>query len=77
VFPRGREFSEEVDRAGFRTAWDSLQAATARLEGDIADEHRLGRPVASAAMASAADARSRLDTLRSLAAGHGQAWAGA
>lgn len=77
AFPRGPEFSAQIDRAGFRVAWDSLQAATATLEGRIATEHRLGRPVASAATAAAADARSRLETLRSLALGHGQAWAGA
>ncbi|MHB8460181.1 MAG: hypothetical protein ACYDB6_08955 [Candidatus Limnocylindrales bacterium] len=76
AFPRGAEFPAQVDRPGFRFAWDSLDAATATLEGHIADDYRLGVGVASAATATARDARSRLDTLRGLAVGRGQAWAG-
>ncbi len=75
VFPRGPEFPAQVERAGFRGDWDNLEAATATLEGRIADDHRLGLGVASAATATARDARSRLDTLRGLALDHGQAWA--
>jgi hypothetical protein len=75
AFPRGREFPAQIDRAGFRDAWDALDAATGTLEGRIVDDHRLGVAVASAATATAKDARSRLDTLRNLAIDHGQAWA--
>lgn len=74
AFPRGPEFPAQIDRTGFRAAWDTLDAATATLEGRIADESRLGLGVASVARATARDARSRLDTLRSLAVDHGQAW---
>jgi hypothetical protein len=75
VFPRGAQFPAEVDRAGFRSAWDRLSVVTTTLEGQIADDHRLGLAVASGAIAVAQDARSRLDTLRRLALDHGQAWA--
>ena len=74
VFPRGPEFPIQVDRAGFRGAWDALDAATESLERGIADDYRLGVPVASTAKATAADARGRLDTLRNLAVDRGQAW---
>jgi hypothetical protein len=76
VFPRGVEFPAQIGRAGFRTEWDALDAATQTLEGRIADDIRLGLAVASAARITARDARSRLDTLQRLALDHGQAWAG-
>ena len=66
-----------MDRPGFRSAWEALSAATTTLEGHIADDHRRRQPVAERALDTAADARSRLDTLRRLAAHHGQAWAAA
>lgn len=75
VFPRGVEFPAQIEHAGFRYAWDALEVATAALEGGIAADRRLGLGVAAAARATAADARSRLDTLRRLAVDHGQAWA--
>lgn len=75
VFPRGPDFPLQVDRAGFRFAWDALDDATGTLEGRIADDHRIGLAVASAAVATADDARSRLDTLRRLATDGGQVWA--
>lgn len=75
VFPRGREFPAQIDRAGFRGAWDALDAATGTLEGRIVDDRRLGVAVAFVASETAKDARSRLDTLRTLAIDHGQAWA--
>ncbi len=75
AFPRGREFAAQIDRPGFRVAWDALDAATGTLEERIADNHRLGVAVASKATDTAMDARSRLDTLRHLAGDHGQAWA--
>jgi hypothetical protein len=75
AFPRGLEFPLQVDRDGFRGAWDALDAATRTLEGRIADDSRLGLAVASAAKSMAGDARGRLETLRRLAVDHGQAWA--
>ena len=75
AFPRGPEFAEQVDRPGFRAAWDSLDAATSALEERIAEKQRLGLGVAYHAIATARDARSRLDTLRRIAADQGQAWA--
>lgn len=75
VFPRGVDFPSQIDRTGFRGYWDALDDATRTLEQGIADEHRLGIAVASGARATAADARSRLDTLRRLATDQGQAWA--
>jgi hypothetical protein len=75
VFPRGPEFPVQIDRAGFRVDWDALDGATSTLESQIADDHRLGLGVASAAMATAKDARSRLNTLQRLAVDSGQAWA--
>jgi hypothetical protein len=77
VFPRGPAFPVQISRAGFRDDWDVLDGATRTLEGRIADDHRLGLAVASAATATASDARSRLDTLRRLAGDQGQAWAAA
>ncbi len=76
VFPRGPEFANQIDRAGFRVAWDRLDAVTGTLESLIADDQRLGLGVASAATGTARDARSRLETLRRLSVDHGQAWAG-
>jgi hypothetical protein len=75
VFPRGHEFPLQIDRSGFRFAWDALDTATGTLEDRIADDHRIGLAVASAAVATANDARSRLDTLRRLAVARGQVWA--
>jgi hypothetical protein len=75
VFPRGLDFPAQVDRAGFRSAWDALDAATRTLEGRIADGERLGTGVAATATATAEDARGRLETLRRLAADGGQDWA--
>ena len=49
--PRSREaveFAAEVDRAGFRSDWDALDAATHALEGRMAEDRRLGLGVASA-----------------------------
>lgn len=77
VFPRGPDFAAQVDRPGFRAAWEALAAATVTLEGHIADDHRRRQPVADEALSTAADARSRLNTLRRLAATRGQAWAAA
>ena len=77
VFPRGPGFAAEIQRPGFRVGWDALDAATTALESQIADDNRLGLGAASGARATARDARSRLDTLRRLAVGEGQAWAGA
>jgi len=75
AFPRGPKFPAQIDRAGFRVDWDALDAATGTLEDRIADEYRTGLGVASAATATAQDARSRLDTLHRLAVDDGQAWA--
>ena len=75
AFPRGPEFAEQVDRPGFRAAWDSLDAATTALEERIAEKQRLGVGVAYRAVDTARDARSRLNTLRRIAADEGQAWA--
>jgi hypothetical protein len=73
VFPRGREFATQVDRADFHAAWDALDAATGTLEGRMADDRRRGLGVASAATAMATDARGRLDTLRAIALSRGLA----
>jgi hypothetical protein len=75
VFPRGPEFPSQIKRDGFRYAWDELDSATKTLEGRIADDRRLGLPVAAAARALAADARSRLETLQRLFVDSGQVWA--
>jgi hypothetical protein len=75
VFPRGVDFPAQVDRTGFRTAWDALDAATRTLEGGIADDEGRGTGVAAAVTATAKDARARLETLRRLAADGGQEWA--
>lgn len=75
VFPRGPDFPSQVDRAGFRPAWDALDAATRTLEGRIADDEGRGVGVARSAKALAEDARGRLETLRRLASEGGQAWA--
>jgi hypothetical protein len=75
AFPRGRAFPTEIARSGFRADWDVLETATRELEGRIADDHRIGLDVAAAATNTAADARSRLDTLKNLALDQGQAWA--
>ena len=75
LFPRGHDFPLQIERSGFRFAWDALDAATGKLEARIADDHRIGLAVASSAVATAVDARSRLDTLRRLAGDGGPAWA--
>jgi hypothetical protein len=77
AFPRGAAFPASVARAGFREDWDLLDGATRSLEDRIEVDHRRGLAVASAATATATDARSRLDSLRSLAGDQGQAWAAA
>jgi hypothetical protein len=77
AFPRGAGFPSQVSRQGFRDDWDGLDGATRALEGQIANDRKLGLSVPSAAMATADDARSRLDTLRRLALADGQAWAAA
>lgn len=74
VFPRGPEFEGQVERAGFRPDWDALDAATRTLEGQMADDYRLGFGVGAAAMVTSKDARSRLDTLRRFAVARGQAF---
>jgi hypothetical protein len=74
VFPRGAEFPAQVDRAGFRADWDALDGATRALEGQIAEDDRLLLGVASRAVATAKDARARLDALRSIAVDGGQTW---
>lgn len=75
AFPRGPEFPVQVERDGFRPAWDALDTAIQRLEGQIVEDHRLGLAVASSALRVARDARSRLDTLRRIASDSGQTWA--
>jgi hypothetical protein len=75
VFPGGVDFPTQVDRAGFRQGWDELDAATRTLESRIAEDEALGKGVASAAVATAENARGRLETLRGLAAEGGQVWA--
>jgi hypothetical protein len=75
VFPGGVDFPTQVDRAGFRQGWDALDAATRTLESRIAEDGALGKGVASAAIATAENARGRLETLRGLAAEGGQVWA--
>jgi hypothetical protein len=75
VFPRGLEFPTQIDRPGFRSAWDALDVTTAALEGQIAEAEGRGRAVASAAIATAEDARSRLNTLRRLTTDEGRVWA--
>jgi hypothetical protein len=75
AFPSGAAFPTHIDRADFRGSWDSLDEATRVLETQIAEDETLGKGAASAAMATADNARSRLDTLRRLAAESGQAWA--
>lgn len=76
AFPRGLEFATQIDRAGFRGAWATLDAATRTLEARIAADRGRGLSVASAARGAAADARCRLDALRDLAVNHGQEWPG-
>jgi hypothetical protein len=75
AFPRGVGFPTQIDRSGFRGDWEALDGATRSLEDRIAADFRLGLAVASGARVTAADARSRLDTLRRLAVDQGQAWA--
>jgi hypothetical protein len=75
VFPGGVDFPTQVDRAGFRQGWDALDAATRTLESRIAEDAALGKGVASVAIATAENARGRLETLRGLAAEGGQVWA--
>jgi hypothetical protein len=75
VFPRGPGFEDEVDRPGFRSSWDALEAATCELEGRMAADYRLGLGVASAATVTSKDARNRLTTLRGFALARGQSFA--
>jgi hypothetical protein len=75
AFPRGPDFESQVDRPGFRAAWDALDGATVTLEGQIADDRRLGVAVSYTAVATAQDARTRLESLRRIATDHGQVWA--
>ncbi len=77
AFPRGPAFPMQVDRAGFRDDWEALDQATRSLERGIAHDHRIGLDVASAATATARDARGRLESLRGMAVDQGQAWAAA
>ena len=74
VFPRGPQFQAQVERSGFRPAWDALDAATRVLESQMADDYRLGLGVGSAAATTSRDARSRLNTLRGSAMAQGQAF---
>jgi len=73
VFPRGPEFVAQIARSGFRDDWEALDRATRTLEGQIAEDRRLGLGVAEAATVTAWDARTRLDTLLGLAAAAGDA----
>jgi hypothetical protein len=75
AFPRGAAFPAQVDRAGFRADWETLDVATGSLERSIASERLLAIGVAATAEATARDARNRLDSLRRIAAQSGQAWA--
>jgi hypothetical protein len=75
VFPSGAAFPTHIERPDFRRSWDSLNDATRVLETQIAEDETLGKGAASAATATADNARSRLETLRRLAAESGQAWA--
>jgi hypothetical protein len=74
VFPRGITFLSQISTPGFRTSWDDLDDATRLLETDIAEQRRLGLGVSERALASAGDARGRLDTLHREAENVG-AWA--
>lgn len=67
AFPRGVDFPTQVDRADFGSAWGALDEATRSLEARIADDRGRGLGVASAATATAIDARGRLHTLRGIA----------
>jgi hypothetical protein len=71
-FPRGAAFMHQVDLPGFRSNWDALDEATSDLERSIADAGRLGSGIAERALATAADARARLEALRRDASGHNQ-----
>ena len=75
VFPSGAAFPTHIDRADFRRSWDSFDDVTRVLETQIAEDETLGKGAASSATATAGNARSRLETLRRLAAESGQAWA--
>jgi len=75
VFPRGQAFLGQSDLPGFEAAWTSLDGATRELEGLISDSFTSGTSVARIASDTAADARSRLETLRRAAVVSGQAWA--
>lgn len=77
VFPRGVEFAAQIDRLGFREAWDALDAVTSTLETQLAEDRGCGLGAPIAASATAKDARSRLDTLHRLAIERGQVWADA
>ena len=47
LLPQGDGFRDQVDREGFRGAWDALDEATGQLEGAMAEDVRLGRGVPS------------------------------
>jgi hypothetical protein len=64
AFPRGTDFLAQVGRPDFQSRWQTLDAATTLLETDIAEQRRLRLGVSERALATAADARGRLDTLR-------------
>ena len=74
AFPRGPAFMGQASLPGFRPTWEALDAATRALEGDIAEQRRLGLGVAQRAIDAANDARGRLDTLRRDAVAIGLAW---
>lgn len=71
-FPRGRAFTNQLARPDFATTWADLDAATGKLELLIGTAMELGIGVAQQAVDVAADARSRLETLRREAETHGQ-----
>ncbi len=75
AFPRGPAFPAQIARASFRDDWEALDGATRTLEGRISEDRGLGLGVAEVARVTAWDARTRLDALRALALGDGQAWA--
>jgi hypothetical protein len=68
AFVRGPGFVEQTSMPGFAADWDALDEATRGLEKLIAERIALGAGVAQSATATAADARSRLETLRQAAA---------
>ena len=71
TFPRGITFLGQIPLPGFRSSWDALDEATQRLESDIEEQRRLGLRISEQALATANDARGRLDTLHREAANAG------